>query len=238
MAPTCKASIPSTRRSERGQAILEAALVLPLLVFMLLAMGFFGFAMIERQNTLVAARFAARETSMAAMRGWEDKYIGKGTMMEAALSGTKEQAARTALPGRAVKVYPPDWRSFSSTVRPAAVFQQIELGPYARAFVAKKRLVPTDESGKPAGSPFEAGIGFVLHGQKVVSKASWLDQTGRALDESQKLLPGNSRDKLWSGLGLEAEAFMPSELPLYLKSPKGDFGLLDLNPWMKQNLSQ
>jgi hypothetical protein len=238
MAPTCKASIPSTKRGQKGQAILEAALILPLLVFMLLAMGFFGFAMVERQNTIVAARFAARETSMAAMRGWEDKYWGKGTMMEAALSKTKETAAKTALPGRTVKVAPPDWRSFTSTVRPATIYQQVPLGPYAMAFVASKRLTPTDETGKPAGSPFDAGIGFVLYGQKVVSNASWLNESGKALDESRKMLPGSSREKLWNGFGLEAEAYMPSELPLYLKSPKGSYGLLDLNPWMKNNLSK
>lgn len=236
MAPTCKASIPSTKRGQRGQAILEAALILPLLVFMLLAMAFFGFAMVERQHTIVAARFAARETSMAAMRGLEDKYVGKGTMMEAALAKTKETAAKTVLPGRQVKVAPPDWRSFGNTVRPAGIFQQVPLGPYAMAFVAKKRLTPTDETGKPAGAPFDAGIGFVLYGQKVVTNASWLDESGKALNESRKLLPGSSREKLWNGFGIEAEGYMPAELPLYLKSPKGSYGLLDLNPWMKNIL--
>jgi len=238
MAPICKALNPSTRRRERGQAILEAALVLPLLVFMLLAMAFFGFAMVERQNTIVAARFAARETSMNAMRGWEDKYWGKGTMMEAALAKTKETAAKTALPGRTVKVAPPDWATFTRTVRPATIYKQVPLGPYAMGFVATKRLTPTDETGKPAGSPFDAGIGFVLYGQKVVSNANWLNETGQALNESRKLLPGSNREKLWNGFGLEAEAYMPSELPLYLKSPKGSYGLLDLNPWMKNNLSK
>lgn len=238
MARKCKVSTPSTKRGQGGQAILEAALVLPLLVFMLLAMAFFGFAMIERQNTIVAARFAARETSMSAMRGWEDKYLGKGTMMEAALAATKEKAAKTALPGRSVKVAPPDWRQFSATVRPASFYKQIPLGPYAMAFVATKRLTPTDETGKPAGSPFDAGIGFVLHGQKVVTNATWLDETGRALNASRKLLPGNSSEKFWNGFGLEAEAYMPSELPLYLKTPKGSYGLLDINPWMKSILSK
>jgi len=238
MAPTCKASNPNTSRGERGQAILEAALVLPLLVFMLLAMAFFGFAMVERQNTIVAARFAARETSMNAMRGWEDKYWGKGAMMEAALSSTKEKAAKTVLPGRTVKVAAPDWNAFTRTVRPQTIYKQVPLGPYAMAFVASKRLTPTDETGKPVGSPFDAGIGFVLYGQKVVSNANWLNETGRALNESRKLLPGSSREKLWNGFGLEAEAYMPAELPLYLKSPKGSYGLLDLNPWMKNNLSK
>ncbi|GEM_PF-1166925 len=238
MAPTCKVSIPSTERGQRGQALLEAALILPFLVFMLLAMAFFGFAMVERQNTIVAARFAARETSMAAMRGWEDKFWGKGTMMEAVLAKTKETAAKTALPGRTVKVAPPDWRKFVTTVRPAPMYRQVPLGPYAMAFVASKQLTPTDETGKPAGSPFDAGIGFVLYGQKVVSNASWLNESGRTLDEARKSMPGSSREKIWSGFGLEAEAYMPSELPLYLKSPKGSYGLLDLNPWMKNNLNK
>lgn len=238
MAPTCKASTRNTRRGQRGQAILEAALILPLLVFMLLAMGFFGFAMVERQNAIVAARFAARETSMNAMRGMEDKYWGKGTMMEAALAKTKEEAAKTALPGRTVKVAPPEWAKLARTVRPATMYKQVPLGPYAMAYVSTKRLTPTDETGKPAGAPFDAGIGFVLYGQKVVSNASWLNESGKALDESRKMLPGGSKGKLWSGFGLEAEAYMPAELPLYLKSPKGSYGLLDLNPWMKQILSK
>lgn len=234
MAPTCKASTPSTR-GQKGQAIVEAALILPLLVFMLLAMAFFGFAMVERQNTIVAARFAARETSMAAMRAWEDKYWGKGTMMEAALAKTKEGAAKTALPGRTVKVAPPDWRRFTTTVKPAPLYRQVPLGPYATAFVATKQITPTDETGKPVGSSFNAGVGFVLYGQKVISNASWLNESGKAVNEAKKLLPG-SRSKVWNGFGLEAEAYMPAELPLYLKSPKGSYGLLDLNPWMKQNL--
>lgn len=234
MAPICKASIPSTK-GQKGQAIVEAALILPLLVFMLLAMAFFGFAMVERQNTIVAARFAARETSMAAMRAWEDKYWGKGTMMEAALAKTKEGAAKISLPGRTVKVAPPDWRRFTTTVKPDPMYRPVPLGPFAMAFVATKQLTPTDETGKPVGSSFNAGIGFVLYGQKVVSNASWLNESGKAVNEAKKLLPG-SRSKVWNGFGLEAEAYMPAELPLYLKSPKGSYGLLDLNPWMKQNL--
>lgn len=200
--------------------MVEAGLLMPLLVFMLVVVGLMGFAIVERQNVLIAARFAARQASMDAMAGAADRLTMAGIVREAGASQRRLDAARKVLgPKRKVTVNPPDW-SGAERLALRGKFMPLPMpGNMARAYVAR------DPSRR-------FGIGFVMYGQKLTSKGPWLDDLGNSANEASKLV-SSKPGKIWDGVGMQAEAFMPSELPL--RGP--GVGLVDLNPWIAQALA-
>lgn len=204
--------------------MVEAGLLLPLLVFMLLAVAFIGFGIYERQNVLIASRFAAREASINAMAGGvNDKLMGVGVLKEAANGAERATYARKVLGGaRAVDAAAPTWR-YESVASRKHLTTAMPLGTFARAYVAK------DPTGK-------FGIGFVMYGQRITSKAGWFESVGTGVNEGSKLVTGKS-GKIWDGLGVRAEAYMPGELSV--RMPIGaKVGLVDLNPWIKEILEE
>ncbi|MNX75609.1 hypothetical protein D3C86_1070910 [compost metagenome] len=204
--------------------MVEAGLLLPLLVFMLLAVAFIGFGIYERQNVLIASRFAAREASMNAMAGGvNDKLMGVSVLKEAANGNERAAYAKKVLgSARTVDAAPPTWRYESVSPR-KALKEPIALGSYAKAYVAK------DPTGK-------FGIGFVMYGQRITSKAGWFESVGTGANEGARLVTGKT-GKIWDGMGVRAEAYMPSELPV--RMPVGaKVGLVDLNPWIKEILEE
>lgn len=213
----------STKQS--GQALVEAGLLLPLLVFMLVAVGFLGLAIYERQNVLIAARFAAREASMNAMaRGKADILLGAGVLRESTAANLRKTYARQVLGAkRELAVNAPEWR-YESDVRHQKLSRTVALGPYGRAYVAKN----------PTG---EFGLGFVMYGQSLTSKSGWLNAMGAGLNESSGLVSDRPK-RLWDGPGVRAEGYMPGELPIHGKGVGGDIGLMELNPWIKRILSE
>lgn len=205
--------------------MVEAGLLMPLLVFMLIAVGFLGFAIYERQNVLIAARFAAREASMNAMaKGKADILLGSGVLWESTSTDQRRAYARQVLGGkRDVAVNAPEW-SFEGSVKHSNLSKTVIMGPYGRAYVAKN----------PTG---EFGLGFVMYGQRLTSKSGWLNALGSGLNESSGLVSDRPK-RLWGGLGVRAEGYMPGELPIHGKGPGGDIGLMELNPWIKRILSE
>jgi hypothetical protein len=204
--------------------MVEAGLLLPLLVFMLLAVAFIGFGIYERQNVLIASRFAAREASIDATAGGiNDKLMGVGILKEAANGAQRAKYAQKVLgDARKVDAAPPTWR-YESVASRNVMKEATPLGLYARAYTAK------DPTGK-------FGIGFVMYGQRITSKAGWFESVGTGVNEGSKLVTGKS-GKIWDGLGVRAEAYMPGELPV--RMPVGaKVGLVDLNPWIKEILEE
>lgn len=200
--------------------MVEAGLLIPLLVFLLLALAFIGFAIYESQNAVVAARFAAREAAIAAMDGAADeKVMGLGIIREAGNTATRVEYARKVLgKARKVDVSGPSWR-YEPAVPRQQLTKVIPVGVMGRAYVAK------DPTGK-------FGIGFVMHGQRVTSRGPWMDGLGKGAEEGSKLVTGKST-KLWDKVGVRAEGYMPSELPVH----GAGFGLSELNPWIRNTLS-
>lgn len=210
---------PSTKH-EKGQAIVEAGLLVPLLVFLLLALAFIGFAIYESQNAVIAARFAAREAAISAMDGAADeKVMGLGVLREAGNTVSRVEYARRVLgKNRKVDASAPSWR-YETAVPRTALNKLVPVGTMGRAYVA------TDPSGR-------FGIGFLMYGQRITSKGPWMDSLGAGAEGGSKLVTGKST-KLWDKVGVRAEAYMPSELPVH----GAGFGLSELNPWIRQGIA-
>lgn len=205
----------NTKQRQEGQAIVEAGLLIPLLVFMLVAVGFLGFAIYERQNVLIAARFAAREASMNALASAASKLTGAG-LVQVNTPEARAGYARMVLGSkRHVTASTPAWR-YEHAVSHKNLLP-VPVGTLARAYVAKK--------GK-------FGIGFIMYGQRLSSKGNWLDALGSGANESSKLV-SDRPSKIWDGVGVKAEAYMPGELPIHAPG----IGLLELNSWIKDDLA-
>ncbi|HEY9856463.1 MAG TPA: TadE/TadG family type IV pilus assembly protein [Stenomitos sp.] len=203
-----------------GQAIVEAGLLIPLLVFLLLALAFIGFAIYESQNAVIAARFAAREAAISAMDGAADeKVMGLGVIKEAGTTALRTEYAQRVLgKNRKVEVSAPSWR-YEVAVPRTALVKMVPIGPMGRAYVA------TDKTGR-------FGLGFIMYGEKVTSKGSWLDSLGKGAEEGSKMVTGKSTS-LWDKVGVRAEGYMPGELPVH----GAGFGLSEINPWIRKTIS-
>jgi hypothetical protein len=201
--------------------MVEAGLLIPLLVFMLIAVGFMGFAIYERENVIIAARFAAREASIDATNGGiNDKLYGAGVLKAASSAQDRVASARKVLGGkRKVDATVPTWR-YEAAAHGQKLNQVVPLGNFAHAYVAKNG---------------QMGIGFIMYGQRITSKGPWLDALGKGLNDGSHMLTGRS-NKLWDGLGVRAEAYMPGELPVHTQGAK--VGVVDLNPWITQILNR
>lgn len=193
-----------------GQALFETALVLPVALFLLLAVAVLGHAMVTRQRLLVAARFMAREASMAATQdAVAGKFSGVTALAMAQGSGLSG-IAQQALPGVSVAAAPlPSLGAPELTARP--------LGPYATAYLAH------DPSGR-------YGLGFILYGGEVESGVLDVDLAAD-LDGVGKELAHQSGPPVWQALKLSARAYMPGELPIHVA---GGAGLLEVNPWISK----
>jgi hypothetical protein len=157
---------------------------------------------------------------MATARGLRDKLAGEG-IAQHARSGSKVQAAaaRALGTGRSATVEAPGW-SFESAVRRQSLGKVLPVGRNGHVYTARS-------------SDGRFGIGFVMYGERVVSRAAVLDWLGRGVNEGSRLLTGR-RGSLWKGPGVAAEAYMPGELPVRAST----YGLMDLNPWIKQILEE
>lgn len=204
----------------RGQALVEAGLLMPLLVFMLMVVGFMGLAILERQNVLIAARFAARQASLDALATSADKLALTGVLREAGASQARLDAARKVLGSkRSLTLNAPEWGKAEVLALRGKLMPVPLPGNMARAYIAR------DPSKR-------FGLGFVMYGQKLTSKGPWLEEAGKSANEAAKLI-SSKPGKLWEGVGMQGEAFMPSELPL--RGP--GLGVLDMNPWIAQAMS-
>ncbi len=77
----------SKRRNERGQAIVELALTLPLLIMVFAGIVHFGFAMREQQVITNASRVAARRILQTG--GTDGERVAREYCQQAGLNATK-----------------------------------------------------------------------------------------------------------------------------------------------------
>ena len=216
-------SSSTDRRRPGGQALVEMAIVLPVGVLLLLAMGYLGKGLLERQQVLMAARHAARSAADLAMAGAAEKMTGAGVLRQGAGMGNRADAVREILPEG--KVAAPDWPSAVGRTALAKV-HPVPLGSGAMGFMASH---PESVEGRT----MTFGLGFVLYGAKAESRL-------RVLEPVRKQAQGVSRQvgKPPSGLAapltVSGEAFMPGELPVH----HPQVGLLENNRWIAEVVSE
>lgn len=212
------------RASQRGQALVEMAVVIPVGLLLLLAVGYIGRAMLERQNMVAAARYAAREASLAAMRGPAAKFAGSGVIQQATGAGVRSRAVSEAMPGRNAVSAPPRWEPVTGAH--LAQLQPRPLGAYGLGFVAQG-------SQNVEGKSYKFGIGFVLYGARAKERLTFLEPIRKAASGASRANATPARG-LQSPLEVSAAAYMPGELPVHHPV----VGLLQINPWIKEILEE
>lgn len=200
------------------------AVVLPVGLLLLLAVGYIGRAMLERQSMMAAARYAAREASLAATRGPAAKYTGAGVVQQATGAGERSRAVAEALPGRGAESAPPRWEPITGVH--LSQLQPRPLGPYGLGFVAQGNQTVE-------GKSYKFGIGFVLYGARAKERLSFLEPVRKAASGASRANANPARG-LQAPLEVSASAYMPGELPV--RHPV--VGLLDVNPWIREILEE
>jgi len=202
----------------------EMAFVLPVGVLLLFAVGYLGRALLERQTLVGAARYAAREAALDATRSPISKASGAGIIAQAASGGNRARNVQSAAKGRPAESAPPRWEAVTGAqlnqLRP------MPLGPYGMAFVATKK------TSVGSGKPLQFGIGFMLYGARAKERLGFLEPVRKATYGASQANPKPARG-LAAPLEISASAYMPGELSLH-----GQYGLLEINPWIKQILEE
>ncbi|MEB3197245.1 MAG: TadE/TadG family type IV pilus assembly protein [Candidatus Sericytochromatia bacterium] len=213
--PRCQARTGGFRDDERGQALVEFALVLPMLVLLLLGVVYCGGLVLVQQSTAMAARHAARTVALdATLKGLKDGR-GKGLQPDEQLA---RKAVSEAMPRSTVRVTGVAWSRLGASGRGMA-------GVYAKT--------GTLSLGAGLGQA-RCGVGVALYGATVTRDLS-RDMTplGRL---AARMLPGGGLSNLLTP-ALSASALMPAELPIRGRDAQTP-GLLDLNPWIAKVVSR
>lgn len=213
------------KRKQNGQAMVETAITLPLLVFLLIAIGYFGSLITAMHNLSVAARYSARAIAMDSTKDPIDRISGKYfiTMTEKKF---KDFAVR-ALPG---------FNAERLSAKPLTVSQVA----FLTGSVSKGRLQPIPESkgyafvykltGRadevsttlngtvvPQLRGYDVGVGNIFFGVRLTYDLKELNWLAGYLFKRE-------------GIKIEAMSMMPAELPLRSVLDAGvDYGLMNIN---------
>jgi hypothetical protein len=201
---------------DSGQALVEFALVLPMLVLMLCGVVYCGGLVASQQNLAVAARGAARAMALEATQKGLKNVDGRGGT---ANKGAGTAAIEAALPGRGASLAGVSWSKTGAN----------RGSGFAGAYV-KTGTVQLGEAGS-AG----CGIGVALYGATVKRDLSRdLSPIGRL---AARLTPGGGLSNMLAP-SLSSSSVMPAELPLRGVTPANVPGVLDLNPWIRKAVSR
>jgi len=199
---------------QKGQAMLEFALVLPLLVVLLLAIGYFGHAVTTQQSLNMGTRAMARETSIESTKKADYRtngsFVSENKVTKEYLKNLTEQYLSGADKDRIV-ISSPD---VPSDLKP------VSSGLFKDNFIflySKKGSLLT---GLPLTSS-DAGVGVLFYGAKVSYQLKELDNIAKLIGLRQ-------------GVTISATSLMPAELPL-----RGNgYGVIDMNPWISDIISE
>lgn len=199
---------------QKGQAMLEVALVLPLLAVLLLAIGYFGHAVTTQQSLNMGARAMARQTSLESTLNPDYRtngsFIAKNKVTQEYLKDKVLNNLSGADKERIV-ISTPD---VPSDLKP--VGSSLFKDNFVFLYVKKGNLVTT----LPL-TAFDVNIGVIFYGAKVSYQLKELDNIAKIIGLRQ-------------GVTISATSLMPAELPL-----RGDgYGLLYLNPWISEIVSE
>lgn len=216
-------------RFQRGQALIEMGIVLPLLLVMMLAVGYFGHAMISLQNLNAAARSAAREMAVAStetpIRRLSGSYSPDAQeFLDSARSYLAQIPAEQLLTKPETRLN----HDYNAVLNLSGRFDR--LSEHRFAYVLTETVdatsasynspAPEDRLGNaPANlQSLQFGIGALYYGGTLQYNLDELTPISRFIFRGQ-------RDPV---LRIGATSLMPAELPL-----RGSgYGLMTLNPWL------
>lgn len=205
--------------------MVETAITLPLLVFLLIGIGYFGSVITAMHNLTVAARYSARAVAMESTKAVLDRTEG-GYFLRVNEKTFKDFAIKS-LPG-------------FSQERLSAKPLTVEQIAFLASSINKGKLQPIPESkgyafvykytgrangtsttlsgnGVPQLTAFDVGVGNIFYGVRLtydLKELNWL---------AGYLFKRN-------GIKIEAISVMPAELPLRSVRDIGiDYGLMNLN---------
>lgn len=209
------------RKLKKGQAIVETAIMLPLLVMIIVGIGYFGSAITIQHNITVAARHAARSVAIDSTTNPLDRT--EGTFFMRLTSENFKKYAQQALPGfdpTRIKVEPV----------PMTKLPPLQLGrgssffpiPASKGFAylfKKEGKASAVSSSYPENKPvrqlssINVGVGAIFFGVRLTYRLKELDWMSNFLFKRKE------------GITLEGISFMPAELPL-----RGmGYGLMGIN---------
>ena len=217
--------IRSFKKKQEGQALVETALTVPLLIMMLLGVGYFGSAVTAMHNLSVAARYSARAVAMDSTRLVVDRTTGSYFLK---LSGNKfKEFAMKSLPGfRADRLEATPLNAAQISALVASVTKgKLQPIPESKGFAFVYKMtgradaVSTALSGNVVSQlrGFDVGVGNIFYAVKLRYHLKEIDWIAKYLFKKE-------------GLKIEAISVMPAELPLRSMRDIGmDYGLMNLN---------
>lgn len=220
-------------KHQRGQALLEMGIVLPLLIVLMLGVVYFGHSTIALQNLSAGARSAARQMAMESTDGILLRRNGGYT-------ASRERFLSLAQDSLSGMIYPEQLSARSSTRQTLNYQEDLSLlgilstADQHRWIYSFQESVdintlsplPQDLSGDiPANlQNLRFGLGTVFYGGTLQYRLENLTPISRFLFRNQK-------DPT---LTLGVTSMMPAELPL-----RGEgYGLMNLNPWLSQLVTE
>ncbi|RYX99129.1 pilus assembly protein [bacterium] len=214
------------RKKQEGQALVETALTLPLLVMMLLGVGYFGSMITAMHNLSVAARYSARAVAMDSTANRSDR--NNGNYLAVGLSASKfKDFAMQSLPSfnaDRLEVAPLEASQIATLAASINTGKFVPIpGSRGYAFLykvtgkANSRAITL--SGKEVGQlrGFDVGMGNIFFAVRLKYHLKEIDWLAKYLF-------------LKEGLKIEAISMMPAELPLRNPISMGvDYGLMNMN---------
>lgn len=212
-------------KKQKGQAMVETAITLPLLVMLLMAVGYFGSMITTMHNLSAAARYAARAVAMDSSAKVTDRIAG--TYFLSLTSGKIKEFAMQSLPGfdpSRLEVQPLNAEqiallTISATKGSFLVIPESKGFAFVYKITDKAHIDSYDIKGKPVRklSSYEVGIGNIFFGVRLRYHLKEIDWFSKYLFQRE-------------GVKVEAVSLMPAELPLANPTSIGlDYGIMDIN---------
>ncbi len=213
-------------KNQDGQALVETALTLPLLIMMLMGVGYFGSAVTAMHNLSVAARYSARAVAMDSTKNMMDRTEG-GYFLRLSSSTFKDFALKS------LQGFKPDRLEATplSATQIAFLATSVKKGklipiPESKGFAFVYKLtgkadeVSTNLSNNVVDQlrGFDVGVGNIFYAVKLRYHLKEIDWISKYLFKKE-------------GLKIEAISVMPAELPLRntIGIVGSDYGLMNLN---------
>jgi len=201
---------------KKGQALIETVLIAPLLIVLIIAIGYFGCAISIQHNITVAARYSARMVAMESTRVPLDRT--EGTFI--------------------LKVSESMFKNYAIQAVPNIDSKRLEAKPLSLGFIASNGLTPvlggkgyvflfktsgqaransTNNDGKLVSDlkSMDVGIGALFFGVRLTYQLKELNWMAKLIG-------------LKEGVTLQGISLMPAELPLRGLANSG-YGLIDMN---------
>lgn len=213
--------------------MVEFAIVLPLLVVIFLAVGYFGHLVISLQSLNAAARSAARELGLQSTATVERRMSGFTPTAEMYLAEAKRYGAGIKDRNLRVGAQTRFNHNYKELLGLEGDFST--LSPQRHVYVLRESVnaagrltpAPSDLNGKtPANlENLRFGLGAVFYGGSLEYRIPELEPISRFLFRDNPDDPA---------VRMRATVLMPAEAPL-----KGaGYGLLEINPWISQILGE